>query len=349
MNASTQAGGNGLDTAKSESAVDRAFGGNAIDDLIADLSAQDDTETVEDEAEATDEQEASEESEEDSEGASEQAKADTSKNGKSTPASDTAKEKGIGWDKVLEILDNTDPLAAKEARKFQGEWSKIHGQEADVSRRLEEAKSLQNQLRDALEEVKGLKDQGDEEPKTIPTLEELLPNVPVAQREAFKSAFEVLKDQMGLVSRDELQTDADKKAQSEYVKTLYTDHAKKHGEQFGTVNDKGELVISPELKPKLEAVRERLSSGRQGVTWADLHILASHEDIVKSERDKAVAEYRESLKTKTATKVAALKKGQTVDGSTSVGGTRFARVKGESAKQTYDRAFELAYSSATAR
>ena len=347
---STQAGASGLDTAASDSAVDRAFGDNAIDALLAEVAAQDDTETVEDEAEATEEQEASEESEETSEDTSEQAEADTSKNGKSAKASDTAREKGIGWDKVLKILDNTDPLAAKEARRFQGEWSKIHGQEAEVGRRMEDAKSLQNQLRDALEEVKGLRGQDVEEQRTVPTLEELLPNVPVAQREAFKAAFEVLKDQMGLVSRDELQYGADKKAQSDYIKTLYTDHAKKHGDQFGTVNGKGELILSPEMKPKMEAVRDRLSSGRQGVTWADLHILASHEDIVKAERLKAVADYRESLKARTSTKVAALKRGQTVDGSTSTGGTKFARGKGESAKATYARAFDLAWNnSVTAR
>ena len=307
-----------------------------VRDLIGSETNEDETQESDENAEQTSEDETGSDDEETPE-----ADEDTAKGKSDNKAKGTASEKLPGIDVVLRELDSSNPAFAKVVRGLQRNFGDYNTAKKNLDIVQNQTLEMQKQLRAALDEVSGLKD-GDEETQDA----EEDPNNPLSrvkpeERDLFKRALASELRRLGVKTASEQDIDA----QAQYVAGRIKEHAAKFGESFGKVNDNGQVELSPTLKAKVEAVRDRLASPRQGVTWADLHLLAMHDEIVKAEAEKAVEEFKKALMSRNGKKIGMLKRADaTVDGSvSSPTNTKLKPAKGESQDAFRRRVFDLTW------
>ncbi len=303
-----------------------------VSDLFGDETTQDDSQESDEETE----QASGNETESDNEETPDD-DADTAKGKSADKSKGTASEKLPGIDKVLRELDETNPAAAKVVRGLQRDFGDYNTAKKNLDIVQNQTLEMQRQLRAALDEVAGNEEAQDDDQDPNNPLSRVKPE----ERTLFKQALAAELRRLGVKT----QSETDLEEQSKYVTTRVKEHETKFGDSFGKVNDNGHVELSPEIKAKVEAVRDRLASARQGVTWADLHILAMHDEIVKAEAEKAVEEFKKALVAKNGKKVGMLRKASVaVDGSTpSATNTKMRPAKGESPEAFRRRVFDLTW------
>ena len=302
-----------------------------VGDLFASETAEDETQDTEEETETDSEEKADSGDEETLE-----AKPDTAK-GKSGAAKGTASEKLPGIDVVLRELDEINPAAARVVRGLQRDFGDYNTARKQLDITQNQTLEMQRQLREALSEIKNAGDedtQGEEDPDNP------LSNVKPEERDLFKRALAFELKKLGVKTQNE----ADIEAQAEYVAARVKENGEKLGESLGKVGENGQVEFAPDIKAKVEAVRDRLSSTRQGVTWADLHILAMHDEIVKAAAENAVEEFKKALVARNGKKIGMLRRAETVDGSVAAPtNPRLKPAKGETQEAFRRRVFDLSW------
>ena len=265
-----------------------------------------------------------------------------------------AEAKGIA--KSLQILDKTDPAAAKAVRELQTALGKsreeIRAQERERAEFEVSKKELDQILADyrtsvaaetAPEPTAEQQGQADELEKAMEE-EGLSPEQKAMYRKLMGVAIDGAIKSKRLVSADSIQQQERTKAQGSYVSGAHKAAATAFGEAFGKVSDDGALVMDRALgAPQgphakvLADTRNRLSSSEQGMTWADVFKVARYDEAVKEAYQRGLAET--ATKAAEAARNTARRKAGTVSASTPAanGTSRFTPQKGESRDAMLDR------------
>ena len=193
---------------------------------------------------------------------------------------ETDNGKRPGFDKLIrDIETNLGSEHAEVARLMQ----------QDGSRRVTEARGLQDELRSTLLDVKELQHElstlkgGQPEAPAQPQEQrepQLIDSVQPQQLELFKQ----MAEHLGYVKQGDLEEAARAESQSDFIQDSIDKGINEWGESFGTRDDDGDFVPSDEVKPLLDAEYERVMDDNRGLTLKDLFVLANHEKIVEAAR-----------------------------------------------------------------
>ena len=195
---------------------------------------------------------------------------------------ETDNGKRPGFDQLIrDIENNLGPEHAEVARLMQ----------QDGSRRVTEARGLQDELRSTLLDVKELQQElstlkggqpeapAEEQERREP---QLIDSVQPQQLELFKQ----MAEHLGYVKQGDLEEAARAEVQSDFIQDSIDKGINEWGESFGTRDEDGDFVPSEAVKPLLDAEYERVMDENRGLTLKDLFVLANHEKIVESARQQ---------------------------------------------------------------
>ena len=196
------------------------------------------------------------------------------------PQGETDNGKRPGFDQLIrDIETNLGPEHAAVAREMQ----------QDGSRRVTEAKGLQDELRSTLLDVKELQHE-------LSALKGGQPDAPAQQQEQREpqlidsvqpqqlELFKQMAEHLGYVKEGDLVEAARAENQSDFIQESIDKGINDWGESFGVRDDDGDFVPSDEVKPLLDAEYERVMDEDRGLTLKDLFVLANHEKIVEAAR-----------------------------------------------------------------
>ena len=193
---------------------------------------------------------------------------------------ETDNGKRPGFDQLIrDIENNLGSEHAEVARLMQ----------QDGSRRVTEARGLQDELRSTLLDVKELQHElstlkgGQPEAPAQPQEQrepQLIDSVQPQQLELFKQ----MAEHLGYVKQGDLEEAARAESQSDFIQDSIDKGINEWEESFGTRDDDGDFVPSDEVKPLLDAEYERVMDDNRGLTLKDLFVLANHEKIVEAAR-----------------------------------------------------------------
>jgi len=196
------------------------------------------------------------------------------------PQGETDNGKRPGFDQLIRDIENN--LGSEHA-----EVARIMQQ--DGSRRVTEAKGLQDELRSTLLDVKELQHE-------LSTLKGGQPAAPAQQQEQREpqlidsvqpqqlELFKQMAEHLGYVKEGDLVEAARAENQSDFIQESIDKGINDWGESFGVRDGDGDFVPSDEVKPLLDAEYERVMDEDRGLTLKDLFVLANHEKIVEAAR-----------------------------------------------------------------
>ena len=164
-----------------------------------------------------------------------------------------------GTDTVLSRLKSSDPEAYRVLRSMQ----------QTVGRNINETRTLQQQLVDALERVVDRREEREDESGEAADDKKLPDGVTEDNIKLFKQ----VADYLGYVPREELDTRDRESRAGDYVQSALQEGVELFGEDFGELDSDGNITVNPELRPSLEKHLQRLRDGSRGVTPLDLFLL----------------------------------------------------------------------------
>ena len=202
-----------------------------------------------------------------------------------TSQGETDSGKRPGFDTLIRDIENTlGPEHAEVARLMQ----------QDGSRRVTEARGLQDELRSTLLDVKELQQE-------LAALKGGQPDAPAEQQEQREpqlidsvqpqqlELFKQMAEHLGYVKQDDLEEAARAEVQSDFIQNSIDNGIDQWGDSFGRRDEDGDFVPSDEVKPLLDAEYERVMDEDRGLTLKDLFILANHDKIVEAARQQDLA------------------------------------------------------------
>ena len=186
-----------------------------------------------------------------------------------------------GFDTLIrDIETNLGPEHAAVAREMQ----------RDGSRRVNEAKDLQDELRTTLLDVREIQQELDrykngDHPEQAAE-EQANPEDPMLStvRPEQWELFEKMAQRAGYIKRDDVEQEAAQEDQAEFIKGSIDNGIEVYGESFGTRDEDGDFVPNEVVKPLLDDEYERVMDPNRGMTLKDLFILANHDQIVEAAR-----------------------------------------------------------------
>jgi hypothetical protein len=133
--------------------------------------------------------------------------------------------------------------------------------------------------KDLKDRLSALEDAGKEPPKENPAdtrRKQLLARMPRGQREN----LEALIDEMGLVSRDELDQEAAIERSTEQTRTSIDEGIEKWGDHFGRMED-GNFVWNEDDHEEMRELYRSLRNPDEGITPDQLYILRNHDALLE--------------------------------------------------------------------
>jgi len=167
-----------------------------------------------------------------------------------------------GTDVVLARLRESDPEAFRLLRSMQ----------QTMSKNINETGTLQQQLIDTLEQVLERRNvrgetsgeaAGESEPAALPD------GVTADNVRLFKQ----VADHLGYVPREELETRDKERVSGGYVRDALLEGVELFGEDFGSVDDDGNVTVDPGVSGRLAKHLARLQDGSRGITPLDLFLI----------------------------------------------------------------------------
>ena len=197
------------------------------------------------------------------------------------PQGESAQGNRPGFDTLIrDIETNLGPEHAAVARDMQ----------RDGSRRVNEAKELQDELRSTLLDVREIQqeldrykngEQPDQQAEQPANQEDsMLATVRPEQWEL----FEKMAQKAGYIKKDDVEQEMAQEDQAAFIKDAIDTGIDSYGENFGARDDDGDFVPNETVKPLLDNEYERVMDPNRGLTLKDLFVLANHEQIVEAAR-----------------------------------------------------------------
>ena len=201
--------------------------------------------------------------------------------GEPPPQKESAQGNRPGFDTLIrDIETNLGPEHAAVAREMQ----------RDGSRRVNEAKDLQDELRTTLLDVREIQHELDryksgEHPDQT-AQEPANPEDPMLStvRPEQWELFEKMAQKAGYIKRDDVEHEAAQEDQAEFIKSSIDNGIETYGDNFGSRDEDGDFVPNDIVKPLLDDEYERVMDPNRGMTLKDLFILANHDQIVEAAR-----------------------------------------------------------------
>jgi hypothetical protein len=181
------------------------------------------------------------------------------------PEGDEAEEavgagKRSGTDEVVARLRRADPEAAELFLEMQRKMSRNTNETGALQ---QEILALRSELLERLERVEG----GGE---GTPAAERKLPE---GITEENVRIFKEVADYLGLVPREELAKRDVESVSGTHVQRALLQGVERFGDQFGSVDDEGNVTLNPSVAARLQRRMEQLQDPKRGITPLDLFIL----------------------------------------------------------------------------
>lgn len=238
------------------------------------------------------------------------------------PKTETAPEGGIAG--AIRYLEENNPDFAKAVRELQGSLSRVTADRQQFDKDKAELAAILEEVRELREEETVQEQEVAKQQKANP--DSALAKIPENQRSLFVAAMQEFLEQNGYKNETVVQKEETLKAAKQYVDDIHKKAVESFGEEFGKLDDNGNLVLDKEQVPvspkakEMKAVRDRWTAQDKGVTWDDIYRIATFDDAVKAAEERGYKKAQEEAKKtqRTAEKI----KASTVNGSSSTGSTR---------------------------
>jgi hypothetical protein len=167
-----------------------------------------------------------------------------------------------GTDEVLSRLRQSDPEAARI----------MSGMQRQMHQNINEWNDLKSEVLGLREQMLSQREQGpsQEEQDVEQAVEDALPE---GVSEQHLEMFRAMADHLGYIPRQELDERAQEVQSRNYIQQNLDDAYEQFGEQFGSVDNDGNVRIHPEVQDRLRARLEQLQNPTTGITPLDLYRL----------------------------------------------------------------------------
>jgi hypothetical protein len=185
--------------------------------------------------------------------------------------------RGVAVDELLrDVESNLGSDYAQAIRNLQADHTRWHQNKNtidDAQRVVEENRQLQQELKEALDEVRGI---GEEEENQID--EELLSGVTEDHRTLFRALLGEIgpewATQNGYVKQDDLNA-RDQAVENNRVMAQAADAGiADYGDHFGSRDGDGRFIINPEIRQEMEETYNRLGGSSFGGSLLDVYRIA---------------------------------------------------------------------------
>tara|TARA_R100000808_G_scaffold24194_1_gene55111 strand:- start:8479 stop:9498 length:1020 start_codon:yes stop_codon:yes gene_type:complete len=197
------------------------------------------------------------------------------------PQGESAQGNRPGFDTLIrDIENNLGPEHAAVAREMQ----------RDGSRRVNEAKELQDELRSTLLDVREIQqeldrykngEQPEQQAEESGSQED--PMLATVRPEQWE-LFEKMAQRAGYIKKDDVEQEMAQEDQAAFIKDAIDSGIETYGQNFGTRDGDGDFVPNETVKPLLDNEYERVMDPNRGLTLKDLFVLANHDQIVEAAR-----------------------------------------------------------------
>ena len=185
------------------------------------------------------------------------------RNGTSGDSTDV--EKPAGRNDVLAFLEKNADALPGGAEAFR-----------EIQRSVSSQGTANKELMDRLDKLEeGPKEPPKPDPQDV-RRKQLLARMPRGQRET----FEAMIDEMGLVSRDELDQEAAVERSTEQTRTSITEGIEKWGDHFGRMEGDN-FVWNEDDHEEMRELYRSLKDPNEGITPNQLYILQNHEALLE--------------------------------------------------------------------
>lgn len=161
-------------------------------------------------------------------------------------------------DKFMDWLDDTNPEGAATARAMQRE----------MSRNINDTNALRSDILDVREQM--LDYMGGENSSSGETNEEDAYALPEGVTEEHVEMFNKLADHLGFVPKSALEAEGAEVAATDYTQSAMQEGVELYGDNFGTVDEDGEVTLNPEIQARLDKRLDSLQDPTRGVTPLDI-------------------------------------------------------------------------------
>ena len=164
-----------------------------------------------------------------------------------------------GTDEILQRLESTDPEAASSLRAMQQK----------MSRTINETTALQKDVLTIREQLLAMREGNVDGAQQAPSG----PQLPAGVTEDHLAMFQAMAEHFGYIPRAELQQQEVERTAESYVNDSLRQGVEEFGESFGTVDDRGNVLVHPEVAERLNARLAQLQDPTKGITPRDLYLL----------------------------------------------------------------------------
>ena len=181
-----------------------------------------------------------------------------------TPSDSKGAEKLLGRDQLLAFLEENADNLPQGAETFKA-------MQRSMASQGNEARELRERLDKLEKEQEAPQEPSPEEVRR----KQLLQRMPKQQRDLMEAYIE----EMGLVSRDELENERQVERSTEHTSQLITEGIEKWGEDFGHMeNDK--FVWNPEIFDGVRSLYQTLKDPNEGITPNQLYVLHNFDKLM---------------------------------------------------------------------
>ena len=181
---------------------------------------------------------------------------------------DSSDVRGVGTDEVLGHLDDTYPEGAKVLR----------GMQQKMSSNINEFNALKEDVLNIREQLLAQREPQEEEAPTGPP-------VPEGISEENLALFGQMAGALGFVKQSDLDGKEQEQAVSSNVQDALSQGVELYGDDFGTTDESGNIVVNPEVSERLAARLEKLQDPKVGITPLDLFRLEYPESQGRASSD----------------------------------------------------------------
>ena len=161
-------------------------------------------------------------------------------------------------DEFMSWLDDNNPEGAATARAMQRE----------MSRNINDTNALRSDILDVREQM--LDYMGGENSSSGETDEEDALALPEGVTDEHVEMFNKLADHLGFVPKSALEAEGAEVAATDYTQSAMHEGVELYGDNFGTVDDDGEVTLNPEIQARLDKRLDSLQDPTRGVTPLDI-------------------------------------------------------------------------------
>ncbi len=166
-----------------------------------------------------------------------------------------------GTDEVLSRLRQSDPEAARI----------MSGMQRQMHQNINEWNDLKSEVLGLREQMLSQREQGQVPIQDEEQVEEQV--LPEGVSEQHLEMFRAMADHLGYIPRQELDERAQEVQSRNYIQQNLDDAYDQFGEQFGSVDEAGNVRIHPEVQERLRARLAQLRDPSTGITPLDLYRL----------------------------------------------------------------------------